>query len=402
MELIVAVPRLAAPGGPQTYALTVAEHLAGLGHAVTLYARETGVIADLARERCIAVTTQVGELPQRADGVLVGVDRALACALATRYPDAVRVFVVHGIDEIHLPPPVGGIVHATVVLNERFALRAAGCVGAGEIVRMRQPVDMRRFWLGATPAPRPARALLVGNYHGAFGSRAQTLKDAWSHAGLNWEQIGYPRASLQVATTMSHVDIVVGYGRSIIEAMSCGRPAYVFDRAGCDGWVTPDSYERIEAAGFSGLSPGPPRDAARLRADLDAYRPELGLLGRDRVRAYHDAREHAAELVVLLRRLRPEPPPLEHAALRALEMLCAAQLRAELAREHHRQESRQWFDRAQELNEQLAVESARSAQRLAALRSTRRFRLAQALSAPAEILRRARRRADRSTVDGRG
>lgn len=391
MELIVATHQLAAPGGPQSYALTVAEHLARLGHSVTLYAREIGAMAALARERCLNVSAELDELPERAEGVIVGVDRSLAFELAGRYPDAVRVFVVHGIDDIHLPPPVDGVVAATVALNDRLAVRAAACVGAGEVVRMRQPVDMRRFSAGKQPAPRPARVLLLGNYHGAHGSRAQVIMDAWSRAGLSWDQVGHPRASLAVAERMTEADIVVGYGRSIIEAMACERPAYVFDHAGGDGWVTPDSYERIEAAGFSGLALGTPPDAARLRADLDAYRPELGKLGRDLVRTHHDARQHAAELVALLRRLSPEPPPQQRSALRALALLSEAQLRAEIAHDHHRQQAKQWLDRALALEEQLVIQTAQAAERLDAVRKTRRYRLAQMLAWPVDVVRGLRR-----------
>ena len=386
MELIVALHELAAPGGPQSYALTVAEQLARLGHSVTLFARELGAMACLARERCLNATAQIGDLPERADGVLLGVDRSLAFELAARYPGAARVFVVHGIDDIHLPPPVDGVVAATVALNDRFAARAAACVGAGEIVRLRQPVDMRRFSVRRQPAPRPARALLLGNYHGDSGSRAQILKDAWSGAGIHWEQVGYPNASLDVAAAMYDVDIVVGYGRSIVEAMASGRPAYVFDRAGGDGWITPESYEPIEAAGFSGMSPAPPPDAARLRTDLDAYRPEFGRLGYDLVRTHHDARQHVAELVALLRRLAPAPPPLERSALRALALLSEAQLRAEIARDNNRQEAKQWYDRAQALNAQLGVQVAR----LEAIRATRRYRFAEVLGRGAQLLRRVR------------
>jgi hypothetical protein len=392
VELIVAVQQFAAPGGPQTYALTVAEHLARLGHSVTLFAREIGAMAVLARERSLAVTADLDALPEHADGVIVGVDRSLAVELAARYPRAVRVFVVHSTDEIHLPAPVDGLVAATVVLNDRFAARASACVGAGEIVRLRQPVDMRRFRAGKELPQRPARVLLLGNYHGAFGSRAQILMDAWSGAGLTWERVGYPRASLAVADALSEVDIVVGYGRSILEAMACQRAAYVFDQAGGDGWVTPESYEHIEAYGFSGLAPGPPSDAARLRADLDAYRPELGRLGHDLAQTYHDAQQHAAELVALLQRLSPEPPPLQRSALRAFALLSEAHLRAEIARDHSSSEAKQWFDRAQALNEELVTQAAEASARLDALRNTRRYRLAQALCAPIDALRRSRSR----------
>jgi len=264
-------------------------------------------------------------------------------------------------------------------------------VGAGEVVRMRQPVDLRRFSAGRHPAPRPARVLLLGNYHGAHGSRAQIIMDAWSKAGLSWDQVGHPRTSLAVSERMTEVDIVVGYGRSIIEAMSCERPAYVFDHAGGDGWVTPDSYERIEAAGFSGLALGTPPDAARLRADLDAYRPELGKLGRDLVRTYHDARQHAAELVALLQRLSPEPPPQQRSALRALALLSEAQLRAEIANDHYRQQAKQWLDRGLALEQQLVIQTMQAAERLDAVRKTRRYRLAQMLAWPVDVVRGLRR-----------
>ncbi|MDX6690011.1 MAG: hypothetical protein QOG15_1468 [Solirubrobacteraceae bacterium] len=386
MEIIVAVQQFAAPGGPQTYAITVAEHLARLGHTVTLYARELGEMAQLARSRALNVTGQLHELPERADGVISGVDRSLAVELAARYPDAARIFITHSIEEIHLPPPLDGIVAATVALNDRFEERARACVGAGEIVRMRQPVDMRRFPAGKEPAPRPQRALLLGNYHGGAGSRAHILKDAWSPAGLQWEHVGYPRATLAVAEAVSTVDIVVGYGRSILEAMCCQRPAYVFDLGGGDGWVTPESYERIEANGFSGLAPNPPPDVAALRADLAGYDPDLGRLGRDLIRTHHDARQHAAQLVALLERVSPVPPPAERSALRALAVLSEAHLRAEIAHEHSRAEAKQWFDRAQELNDQLATQALANEARPKALRGGRRHRLATLLARPFELL----------------
>jgi hypothetical protein len=394
VELIVAVQSLARPGGPQTYALTVGEQLARLGHGVTLFARDLGDVAGLARERCLSVTAQMGELPEHADGVLVGVDRSLAFELTERYPDAARVFIVHNIDDIHLPPPVDGVVAATVALNDRFAERAGACVGAGEVVRLRQPIDLRRFPVGKRPAPRPSRALLLGNYHGGATSHTQVLKDAWSHAQIHWEQVGYPNASLDVATAMNDVDIVVGYGRSILEAMARGKAAYVFDHAGADGWVTPESYGRIEAAGFSGMSGDAPPDAVRLRADIDAYRHEFGRLGHDLVRTHHDARHHAAALVTLLQRLSPEPAPVERSALRALARLSEAQLRAEIARDHNQQEARQWFDRAQTLNEQLVLKTAEATdatRRLEAVRGTRRYKLAEALGRAAQAARRAGR-----------
>ena len=83
------------------------------------------------------------------------------------------------------------------------------------------------------------------------------------------------------AALMLDADVVVGYGRCIVEAMACGRAAYVWDHMGGDGWVTAASYAALEADGFGGRATGAGVDAARLVADLAAYDPAMGVVNRD-------------------------------------------------------------------------------------------------------------------------
>jgi hypothetical protein len=408
MELVLATHRLADPGGAPTYAVTVAEQLARLGHSITLYTRELGAVAELARERALRVTAHAEELPDDADGAISGVDRSLTLELAARYPRAARVFVVHGSEDVHLPPPVPGAVAATIALNNLHAARAAACAGAGEVVRLRQPVDLRRFSPCGRPHEHPTRVLLLGNYHQSSAGRVQMLREAWADAGLDWREAGGEAQTLDVPRAIAEADIVVGYGRSALEAMACGRPAYVHDHSGSEGWITPESYERMEAGGFArAVRPSP--DMEQLRIDLEAYRPEWGLAGHDFARAHHDARDHAAEVVALIDRLGPGQACAAPSAMRAVELLAESQLRAELMAEHYRIESKQWFGQYQGLQEEQARERgawhdarielegdrARSAnaatqaeERLLAFKRTRRYRLALALALPFDRLRR--------------
>jgi hypothetical protein len=416
MEIVLATHKLSDPGGAQTYALTLAEQLARLGHSVTLYAREVGAVADMATERALRVTARAEDLPAGVDAVITGVDRSLALELAGRYPDATRLFVVHGSEDVHLPPPVPGAVVATIALNDRHAARAVACEGAGEVVRLRQPVDLRRFNPKGAPRERPARVLLLGNYHSQVGSRARMLRDAWAHAGLQWSELGGRTQTLAVADAIAEADVVVGYGRSVLEAMACGRPAYIHDHSGSEGWITPDSYAVMESGGFAVAAARRPPDAAQLKADLDAYRPEWGMAGHDIATTHHDARDHAAEVVELIERLGPGRALGEPSAVRALAMLAESQLRAELAAEHYRKESKQWFSlyhgaqeemvrergawqaaRGESDRERIGLEQERNAQmrvaaeageRVAAFKCTRRYRLAQALAGPLDRLRR--------------
>jgi hypothetical protein len=206
---------------------------------------------------------------------------------------------------------------------------------------------------------------------------------------------------MAVPEAIAEADIVVGYGRSILEAMSCGRPAYVHDHSGSEGWVTPDSYPLLEAGGFAVASVRMPPGAEELRADLAAYRPEWGLAGHDIARAHHDARDHAAEVVGLIEGMGPGQPIGEPSAVRAMAQLAESQLRAELAAEHYRKESKQWFALYNGALEEMARArgewhtkqaelqgvAAEATARLTAFTGTRRFRLAQALARPLDRLR---------------
>jgi hypothetical protein len=185
-------------------------------------------------------------------------------------------------------------------------------------------------------------------------------------------------------------EIVVGSGRAIVEAMARGRAAYVLDADGCDGWVTAERYAALEADGFEGRAGPGTLGRERLRRDLAAYRPEMGIVNRDLVAMHHASGDHAQRLVELLGRgastAEPESPRLN-------EM-------ARLVRESWMLESSVASMRRQ--LEELSAELARCRHNLdnasdivgahTEFVQTRRYRLAQALGRPADWLRRTRRR----------
>ena len=329
MRLIIAQRSLAHPGGSETFVLTLAEHFAILGHEVIVRALHLGMASDLGRERGVNIVGNEDQLPAEADAT-IALDRVMAIELALRYPRATRLYAMHNADEIWLPPPAPGVVAATIAPNDRFATLARGCAGSGEVVRMKQPIDLYRFSpRGGWAGEKPARILLIGNYSGTPGQRIDQLQAAWSEPGLEWRRLGQPEPTTAVAEAMAGVDIVVGYGRSILEAMSCGRPAYVHEHSGSDGWVNQESYAQLEADGFAGTGVRPTPDLAKLRDDFLRYDPALGRVGHDFVRKHHDARLVAAELIALINRLGPAPCRHDPLALQALRNLAESRFRAD-------------------------------------------------------------------------
>lgn len=379
MRLTLATHRLGR-GGSESYLLTVATELARLGHVVAIEAVEDGPAAE--RARALGIAVHVGDVAPEADAALVQ-DAGRAYDLASRQPQQPQVFVAHSeLFDAQLPPQVPDLTTAVVVMSERTERRVRALAWAPPAVRLHQPIDTERFAARETIRDRPRRAIALSNY--VHGERLTLLREAWEPQGVALAAVGEEAAPTDVPElAIGDADIVVGKGRALLEGMASGRAGYVFDMAGCDGWVTPASYPALEADGFAGQASGRAAGVAALCADLAAYRPEMGPANRDLVTANHGARRHAERLVELLAsagttsgvRERSETANGQ-ARLDELERMTRAQWRLEdraagLARENDRLHARilELEDEAQQL------------------RATRRYRAAGALARPLDALR---------------
>jgi hypothetical protein len=331
MEIVIGTLEFGAVGGAATYLTTVAGQLQLLGHGVTVYAEEVGDLARAAEERGLRVAADERALPDDCDA-LFAQDASSAYLLADRFPGRPQAFCMHaGGSEFTrwVPPQLPGVVGAVVVLHERLAQQAAALAHAEHIVRLRQPVDLTRFAPRAAIAESPRRVLLLGNY--LTGERRTGVLRACEEAGLDVNEVGRyaDRTSLTPEQEINQVDIVIGEGRAIVEAMACGRAAFVYGQMGGDGWVTPESYPALEAINFAAATADDslvaPEDLApRLRE----YRPSMGSANRDLARLHHSASRHAEELVGLLERLAPARPPAD-APLRELARMTRVQWHTE-------------------------------------------------------------------------
>ena len=291
-------------GGTETYVHTVAEQLQRLGHQVRVYSPRLGDMAQLTRGRGVDVVSRLEDLGE-PDDVVLAQDAATSYELAGLWPEVPQVYVCHSNTyDLQQPPLVKGTVQAVVVMSKRFEDRVTALDADLRVVRMRQPIDTEWLSPRGEPAARPRRALLLGNY--LEGEARRLLVDTWSELGVEVAQVGGNATPvLQPQDDIARADIVVGKGRAVLDAMSCGRPAYVYDVYGADGWVTPDTYDAIEADAIAGQALPGVVDAARLRADLAAYDPTMGQANRELILKHHGAKTHADDLVRLCSELAP-------------------------------------------------------------------------------------------------
>jgi len=378
MQIVLGTHHLIAFAGADTYLVTVAEQLQRLGHEVVVHALEQGEMAERARSRGLDVPEDERGLPPRCDAVLAQ-DSVTAYALAERYPQSPQAFVCHSeVFSIDMPPQLPGVTSAAVAMSDRVRRHLESLAHPLPVTRLRQPIDLTRFSPSGSPGPRPRRAAVIGNY--LRGQRRDMLLEALADAGIECRRFGGDAPpTREPELTMAQADFVVGKGRVVLEAMACGRPAFVYDWSGSDGWVTPERYPALEADAFAGQAVGEPLQAETLRRELTAYDPAMGVANRDLAAAHHDARRHAQELVDLLRDLAPSagaPPD----AARSLAAAARRQWQAEAA--------------AHALRVQLAAErEAAEAQVREALhaveeiKTSRRYRLGAALTRPLDRLR---------------
>ena len=369
--------------------MTLGEQLQRLGHDVTLTAADLGEMAEVARGIGLHVTDADRELPEEVDAV-VSQHASNAVEMTQRYPKAPLVFVTHGIVwDCMLPPQMPGVVSAVVALNDRSRRRAAAAARAGPITRLRQPIDLERFSPRGALRDPPRRVLLMGNY--LRGSRRDHLIEICRDLGLECVQIGAhgDRSTPTPEQTMGDVDIVIGYGRSVLEGMASGRAALVYDHSGGDGWVTPETYPALESNGFAGSGTDQVFDVSALRATLAEYRPDMGDANRELARLHHDANRHGVEMSELLKGLAPKSevpgtPYLELARVLRNQWLSdgrAATLGVEAA------VARERFEHMRAMHEHMRAMHEYVEREFAAFRATRRYRATAALARPLDRLR---------------
>lgn len=310
MRILIGTHQLSWIGGADTYVATVAEHLQRLGHEVTIFAAELGEMTQIARASGLTVLDDEQALPAEPD-VIYAQDAYAALLLADRYPRTPQAFAIHADEyDLWLPPQLPDLTAVVVACHDRVAKRARAAAIAPEVVRLRQPVDTERFSPRGPLRDPPRRALLLGNY--LIGDRLGLVVRACAEAGIECEQVGYKSGgpTTEPEQAMGDVDIVIGKARVIVEAMASGRAAYVYDHNGGDGWVTPERYALLEADNFGGQAEPVATDLARLRRDLQAYRPDMGVANRELAVSNHSANKHAQELALLFERLSPRTEPV--------------------------------------------------------------------------------------------
>jgi hypothetical protein len=388
MRIVIGIHSLAAEGGMAAYASTVADQLQRSGHDIWLFSGSEDEPSERLSALGLRTITGAEQLPEKIDVFLVQ-DQPSAFDLLSARPDVPQVFVWHGgLFDINVAPQLPAVTRLIVQVTGRPLDRIQGLAVHAPVLRLRQPIDLMRFSSAGPISTRPRRAVVLSDY--LSGERREVLIEAFAQSGIELELLGQNevRRSVRPEDDINSADIVVGKARVIMEAMACGRAAFVYDTFGFDGWVTPESFEQLLETGIAGSSTTKTATVEQVKAELARYDRAMGEVNRDLALSTLSVTRHTGALIEAIEGLLgeelPQPPNDSASEL------------ARLGRQSWRHES-DAFDLIaklqkagedyDELRERSEAELAELDRKLAEVVDSRRWQMLTKLLAPIDRLR---------------
>lgn len=169
---------------------------------------------------------------------------------ALRHMRAARVIMtIHGTTPPLEWPVFGADAYVSVSEWERDFIPLPSTV-------IRNPIETWRFAPTRRPSQRLRRVAMMTNYG---GPAHRILREACEILGVELRSAGLVSPDGTTAmpeALMNWADLVVGVGRTALEAMSCGRNVFLLGQWGAGGMVTPENVRGLGHVNWSGAQRG--------------------------------------------------------------------------------------------------------------------------------------------------
>jgi hypothetical protein len=294
MKIVTSAESLDLSGVP-TFALTMYQELVQRGHEVIVYSPLGG---RLELEMKSAKTT--AEIPK--PDIVLAQGATCATALRKAFPSTPLIFYSHGLlPELEQPPQIQ--IDYYLAINEEVQknLRDKG-VPASKISIVRDFIDTERF-ISTKPLHRKIKEVLfISNYK--KWKNFKTVDAACKKLGVKLTCRGstYGR-DYQIEKSINRADLVISWGRGILEAMACGRAALSFDRFEGDGYITPETYLKARQNNFSGRIFRYAFTAETLAREMLKYDSHCARVNRDLIMKYHHAKRGVDQILECFRKI---------------------------------------------------------------------------------------------------
>ena len=315
--------------GSETHTLTLAMQLKEMGHRVSCFSPELGIISEKLIEAgipCYSGVLGSGIKPfsyvleEKVDhkyDVIIANHFHIVEALREQFPKTPIISTIHGV--LHFMDDAAG---NTVQAPEHPSLRAGvnQFVAVSEEVQkklkddhtidsviIRNFIDVKKFGkLRPATENKPKQFFINTNYAGAHDPEIEVVREAAKYYGARVAAVGVNfTQSIDVSKAIEESDVVFGMGRSVMEGVAAGRLGIVHGRWGTGGVVRESAISELRSCNFSGRNSGGKQASAQeIIAMIEQYyHPQFLSWGKEYVARDHNAVFAAEEYVRLAREL---------------------------------------------------------------------------------------------------
>lgn len=296
MRIVISAFTLDLSGVP-TYTRTIVQELRRRGHAVVVYSPCGGALA----EELSAVKHLHDVAPP---DVIIAQHAVCAQDLHAAFPNTPIMFSAHGVLPRIEEPPSNIPFLEYFAINERvrdFIVAAGAPVERTSIIR--NMIDRTVFYPRTPLRDTQPRVLFISN-HKKWKNYGRLFR-ACDRLGYPFKAIGAPYGrSRAVADEINAADLVVSWGRGILEGMACGRCVLSYDKLRGDGYLTSDAYFTSRMHNFGMPKTGDDClydfDEDRLMRELQRYNPYDTQMHLENIDVYHNVQQETSRLLGLI------------------------------------------------------------------------------------------------------
>lgn len=280
--------------GVPTYTLTLYHELTRRGHRVVVYCPKGGTMSALMP----TVASPSGLTPD----VIVAQHNKCAYTLRGAFPSVPMVYSAHGVLPDIEQPPRGISVDWWTAINQQVRDHMMRQYVPGDRIDIVRDFIDTSLYKPLTPLriDKP-RVLFVSNYK--KWKAYYRLAVACQRLGWSFKAVGSPYGrSRNMVEEMNNADLIVSWGRGILEGMACGRPVVSYDKELGDGYLTRDVYMESRERNFSGYECRHWFDADGIMRELRKYNPADGPINRHLIENNHDHRDGTSRVLAAIDR----------------------------------------------------------------------------------------------------
>jgi len=338
MKILLGNNTLSILAGSERWTETLALQLKKMGHDVTAFSPELGVISENLQNAGISCINEASPSGIKPFSILLEEKKDLSFDLIIANHNHIVRYLRYQFPKVPIISPVHGIIHKMTLEDGREVdapehpatdANVDQFIAVSEEVQqvlkkdydldsflLRNFFDLQHFDAKRPINPdKPATILVNTNYFGSHDHEIEIIREVAKHYGARLAATGINFAvSKDMMQGIEDADIVVGMGRSVLEGVGAGRLGIVHGRWGTGGVVHEGSIEQLRRFNFSGRnSGGKLSTAAELITEIDEYYNDKTVAwGKQYMRSQHNV-VFAAETLIQLGRgfiERNQKPPV--------------------------------------------------------------------------------------------